>query len=62
MRALPVALTLPDQACARKHDTDLGDRLTARAFGFLGRDAVLTIIGLRNAGKLPDCGPVTGAG
>ena len=45
-----------DQARARKHDTDLGNRLTDRAFGLLGRDAVLTIIGLQNAGKLPDRG------
>ena len=45
-----------DQARARKHDTDLGNRPTDRAFGLLGRDAVLTIIGLQNAGKLPDCG------
>ena len=45
-----------DQARARKHDTDLSSRLTDQAFGLLGRDAVLTIIGLQNAGKLPDCG------
>jgi len=56
VRALPVAVTLMDQARAWKHDTDLGNRLTNRASGLLGRDAVLTIIGLRNAGKLPDCG------
>ena len=56
MRALPVAVTLTDQARARKHDTDLGNRLTDPAFGLLGRDAVLTVIGLQNAGKLPDCG------
>jgi len=37
VRALPVAVTLMDQARAWKH-------------GLLGRDAVLTIIGLRNAG------------
>jgi hypothetical protein len=45
-----------DQARARKYDTDLSNRLTDQAFGLLGRDAVLTIIGLQNAGKLPDCG------
>ena len=45
-----------DQARARKHDTDLGHRPTDQAFALLGRDAVLTIIGLQNAGKLPDCG------
>ena len=56
MRALPVALTLTDQARARKHATDLSNRLTDQAFGLLGRDAVLTIIGLQDAGKLPDCG------
>jgi hypothetical protein len=39
VRALPVALTLMDQARARKHDTDLGNRLTDQAFGLLGRDA-----------------------
>jgi hypothetical protein len=39
-----------DQARARKHDTDLGNRLTDQAFGLLGRDAVLAIIGLQNAG------------
>ena len=33
MRALPVALTLMDQACAGKHDTDLGNRLTDQASG-----------------------------
>ena len=62
MRALPVALRLLDQARVRKRDTDLGNRLTAQAFGLLGRPAVPTIIGLHNAGKLPDCGTVPGAG
>jgi hypothetical protein len=38
VRALPVALTLMDQARAWKHDTDLGNRLTDQAFGLLGRD------------------------
>jgi len=56
VRALPVALTLMDRACAWKHDTDLGHRLTGQAVGLRGHDAVLTIIGLQNAGKLPDCG------
>jgi hypothetical protein len=56
VRALPVAVTLMDQARARKHDTDLGNRLAGQAFGLLGRDAVLTVTGLQNAGKLPDCG------
>jgi hypothetical protein len=44
------------QARVRKHDTDLGKRLTDQAFGLLGRDAVLTVIGPQNAGKRPDCG------
>ena len=55
MRALPAAVTLMDQARAWKNNTDLGNRLTDPAFGLLGRDAVLAIIGLQNAGKLPDC-------
>ena len=38
MRALPAAVTLMDQACAWKHDTDLGNRLTDQAFGLLIRD------------------------
>jgi hypothetical protein len=56
VRALPAALTLMAQASARKHDTDLSNRLADQAFGLLGRDSVLTIIGPQNAGKLPDCG------
>ena len=56
MRALPVALTLMGRARGWKHDTDLGNRLTGQAVGLRGHDAVLTIIGLQNAGKLPDCG------
>jgi hypothetical protein len=56
VRALPVAVTLMDQALARKHDTDLGNRLTDQALGLFGRDAVLTVVGLQNAGKRPDCG------
>jgi hypothetical protein len=53
---LPVALTLMDQVRAWKHDTGLGNRVNDRAAGLLGRDAVLTIIGLQDAGNLPDCG------
>jgi hypothetical protein len=49
-----------DQARARKHDTDLSNRLTDQGFGLLGRDAVLMIIGLQNAGTLPDCGAPAG--
>jgi hypothetical protein len=56
VRALPVALTLMDQARARKHDADLSNRLTCQAFGLLGRDAVPAVNGLQNAGKVPDCG------
>jgi hypothetical protein len=56
VRALPAALALMDQARAWKHDTDLGNRRADQAAGLLGRDAVLTIIGLQNAGKVPDCG------
>jgi hypothetical protein len=36
VRALPVAVTLMDQARAWKHDTDLGNRLTDPAFGLIG--------------------------
>jgi hypothetical protein len=56
LRALSAAVTLMDQAREWKHDTDLGNRLTDPAFGLLGRDAVLTVIGLQNAGKRPECG------
>jgi hypothetical protein len=56
VRVLPAAVPLMDQARARKHDTGLGNRLTDPAFGLLSRDAVLTVIGLQNAGKRPDCG------
>ena len=56
MRALSAAVTLMDQARTWKHDTDLGNRLTDPAFGLLGRDAVLTVIGRQNTGKRPDCG------
>ena len=54
---MPVALKLMDRvARARKHDKDLSNRLTDQAAGLPGHDAVLTIIGLQNAGKLPNCG------
>ena len=56
MRALPVALTLMNQARARKHDTDRSNGLTDQASGLLGRDAVPAITRLRIAGPLPDCG------
>ena len=48
-RARPAAVTLTGQARARKHDTDLGNRLTGQAFALVGRDAVLAITGLQNA-------------
>jgi hypothetical protein len=47
---------VPPEARARKHDTDLSNRLADQAFDLLSSDAVLTIIGRQNAGKLPDCG------
>ena len=36
MRALPVALTLMDEAGTQKHDMDLSNRLAGQVFGFLG--------------------------
>ena len=45
-----------DQARAWEHDTDLSGRLTDQAASLLGHGAVVTIIGLRNAGKLANCG------
>ena len=56
VRALSVPLKLMDQARALKHEKDLSNRLTDRAAGLLGRGAVLTIIRLQNAGKIPNCG------
>jgi len=38
------------QARVRKHDTDLGSRPADQAFGLPGRDAVLRLTRLRNAG------------
>jgi hypothetical protein len=48
-----------DRARARKHDKDLSNCLTGQAVGLRSHDAVLTVIGLQNAGKLPDCGTLT---
>jgi hypothetical protein len=65
VRALPVALTLMDQALARKHDTDLSNRLTDQAFGLLGRDAVLTrwhCAGIRGARGRVMAWPAAGDG
>ena len=55
MRALSVAVKLVDRGRAWRHDKDLADSLTDRGVGPLGH-AVLTVIGLQNASKLPDCG------
>jgi hypothetical protein len=56
VRALSVPRKLTDRARALKHDKDLSNRLTDQAAGLLGHGAVLTIIGLQNAGKIPSCG------
>jgi hypothetical protein len=53
---LCVALKLLDQADrAGPYNRDLGHRLTRQAVELLGPDAVLTIIELQKAGKLPHC-------
>jgi hypothetical protein len=44
-----------DQVGAWEHDTDLDNRLTDQAAGLFGRDAVLAISRLQNAGNRPDC-------
>ena len=55
-KALCVALKLLDQADrAFPYDRELGHRLTREATGLLGPDAILTIIELQKAGKLPHC-------
>ena len=55
-QALCVALKLLDQADrAWPYNRDLGHRLTREATGLLGPDAILTIIELQKAGKLPHC-------
>ena len=55
-KALCVALKLLDQADrAFLYDRELGHRLTRQATELLGPDAVLTIIELQKAGKLPHC-------
>ena len=51
-----VALKLLDQADrAGPYNRDLGHRLTRQAVELIGPDAVLTIIELQKAGKLPHC-------
>ncbi len=56
VKALCVALKLLDQADrAWPYDRDLSMRLTREATELLGTDAVLTIIELQKAGRLPHC-------
>jgi hypothetical protein len=56
VKALCVALKLMDQAArAWPYNRDLSPRLTREATDLLGPDAILTIIELQKAGKLPDC-------
>jgi len=56
VRALCVALKLMDQADrAWPYNRDLSLRLTDEATGILGPGAILTIIELQKAGKLPHC-------
>jgi hypothetical protein len=56
VKALCVALKLLDQADrAWPYNEDLSMRLTREATGLLGTDAILTIIDLQKAGKLPHC-------
>ena len=56
-KALCVALKLMDQAArAWPYNKDLSMRLTDEATGLIGHDAILTIIELQKAGKLPDSG------
>jgi serine kinase of HPr protein (carbohydrate metabolism regulator) len=51
-----MALKLLDQADrAYLHNRDLTMRLTREAAGLIGDDAVLTILELQKAGKLPHC-------
>ena len=55
-QALCVALKLLDQADrAFPYNRELGHRLTGDASRLLGPDAILTIIELQKAGKLPHC-------
>ena len=55
-KALCVALKLLDQADrAFPYNRELGHRLTREATELLGPDAILTIIELQKAGKLPHC-------
>jgi hypothetical protein len=54
--AVCVALKLLDQADrAFTYNRELGHRLTREATELLGPDAILTIIELQKAGKLPHC-------
>jgi len=52
-----MALKLMDQAARSwPYNKDLSMRLTDEATGLIGHDAILTIIELQKAGKLPDSG------
>jgi hypothetical protein len=56
VKALCVALKLLDQADrAWPYNRDLSLRVTREATELLGPDAILTIIELQKAGKLPHC-------
>jgi hypothetical protein len=56
VKALSMALKLLDQADrAWPHDRDLSLRLTREAGELIGPDAILTIIELQKAGRLPHC-------
>ena len=60
LRYLPTHLSAPEIASelsvsARPYNRDLSMRVTREATELLGPDAVLTIIELQKAGKLPQC-------
>lgn len=55
MRALSVSVKPVDQGRAWRHDKDVADCLTDLGAGPIGH-AVLTVIRLQNARKLPECG------
>jgi hypothetical protein len=55
--AVALALRLVDQSArAWPHDRDLALRLTGDAVGLIGPDAVVAVLDLQEAGKLPACG------
>lgn len=59
MRALSVAVKPMDQGRTWKHGKDLADRLTDQGVGVFA-PGVVTVIGLRNAGKLRNRGTHAG--